>query len=110
MRKKVIKKKIPISIRYALHGNNLIEAYKSICSDYLPNDIDPEDAVFDIEEYGYDGGLEASLHIMRWETDKELDARIAKNEKTKEQKRIKAEKKKAREIKYLEKLEEKYRK
>ena len=60
---------------------------------------------FEIEHYGYDGGLEVYVRVMRWETDKEYDKRVAKEWAAKEKARKARETKKARARELLYKKE-----
>lgn len=39
---------------------------------------------FETEYYGYDGGMELYVRVMRWETDKEYDKRQAREQATKD--------------------------
>ena len=51
---------------------------------------------FEVEHYGYDGGMELYVRVQRWETDKEYDRRVAKEWAAKEKARKARETKKQR--------------
>ena len=51
---------------------------------------------FDVDHYGYDGGLELYVQVMRWETEKEYAKRTDKEKAAKEKARKARETKKAR--------------
>lgn len=60
-----------------------------------------EEAKFEVEGYGYDGGVELYLNIYRDETDAEYDRRSAKEAAAKEKARLARERKKERARKTL---------
>lgn len=51
---------------------------------------------FEIDHYGYDGGIELYVRVDRWETDREYDKRRAREDAAKEKARKARETKKAR--------------
>lgn len=51
---------------------------------------------FETEYYGYDGGMELYVRVMRWETDKEYAKRLESEAATKERARKARETKKAK--------------
>lgn len=50
---------------------------------------------FEIDHYGYDGGIELYVRVDRWETDREYDKRRAREDAAKEKARLARETKKA---------------
>lgn len=63
------------------------------------------EAKFSVDYYGYDGGLDLYLNFYRDENDKEYAARMDKEEKAREKKRLAKEKKIAKARKLLEESE-----
>jgi len=64
-----------------------------------------KDVRFEIEHWDYDGGMSLYVRVMRWETDKEYDKRVAKEWAAKEKARRARETKKARARELLYKKE-----
>lgn len=66
------------------------------------------DVYFDIQGYGYDGGIELCLRERRLETDREYEKRIAKENLERAKKRAAEKKKKDREYAEYVRLKEKF--
>lgn len=63
---------------------------------------------FVTDYYGYDGGIELYVRVMRWETDKEYEARMAKEQKERAKKRAATKAKKDKEYAEYERLKKKF--
>ena len=63
---------------------------------------------FETEHYGYDGGMQLYVRVMRWESDREYEARMAKEQKERAKKRAVAQAKKDKEYAEYERLKKKF--
>ena len=63
---------------------------------------------FEIQHYGYDGGVELYVRVVRWESDREYEARMAKEQKERAKKRAVARAKKDKEYAEYERLKKKF--
>lgn len=63
---------------------------------------------FETEHYGYDGGVELYVRVTRWESDREYEARMAKEQKERAKKRAVAQAKKDKEYAEYERLKKKF--
>jgi hypothetical protein len=74
----------------------------------LREEMGNRDVYFDIEHYGYDGGKELKLRERREETDKEYNARLAVEAKTKAKNKADKAAKEAKELAEYERLKKKF--
>lgn len=94
-RLRVVDRKEYISIFDIFDGNNFFDVKEALDKlEALVAYGQGEEAKFNVEPYGYDGGVELYMEIYRDETDAEYNNRMEKNAKTKEKARLAREKKK----------------
>lgn len=80
-----------------------ITEYENLTPDYKNREY-----YLSSDYYGYDGGVEFFMNIVRDETDAEYEKRVKELKKKKEKEREGKEKKKEEELALLEKLKKKY--
>jgi len=122
-KKRVLDRRDPVDISDLFDGRTLDDAIMelhSIARKYEPEILGQDKEVkFETEYYGYDGGLELYVRVMRWETDKEYTKRLDREAVAKDRARKARETKKAKALKQaltteqeerelLAKLQEKY--
>ena len=94
-RQRVLDRREYISLFDLLDGGDFFNVKEKL--DKLEATVDygrGEEAKFNVEPYGYDGGVELYLEVYREETEAEYNKRMAKNAAAKEKARLAREKKK----------------
>jgi len=103
--KKLIKERIGSFEASELFPSDMMteaDFFKHISNTFYNSDIIPEDTVYmQVEHYGYDGAFDIKCYSEREETDKEYEARIAKEQAKAEKE---AQRKLSRQDKALKKL------
>lgn len=101
-------RKIPLSI-HDFDGLDIDGAVKHI--DSFRSQIKlGETAVFEVDGYGYDGGVDLSLLIHRQENDAELEARLKEERALRERQRQNRKMQESREFKQYQRLKAKFEK
>jgi len=112
-RQKIVFRQDPVDISTILNGATLKEVIEQlealdeaalIATDKEGRTLLAESR-FSVEWYGYDGGFEVYLNHYRWETDEEMERRIAKESQAT---MSKAARKEERERKEYERLKAKF--
>jgi hypothetical protein len=107
-RRMVLDRKIPLSI-HDFDGLDIDGAVKHI--DGFRSQIKlGETAVFEVDSYGYDGGVDMSLLIHRQETDAELEARLKEERALRERQRRNVKMQESREFEQYQRLKAKFEK
>ena len=122
-KKRVLERRDPVYISDLFDGrllDDVVLELHSLAQRYEPEILGQDKEVrFETEYYGYDGGIELYVRVMRWETDKEYSKRSERETTAKERARKAKETKKAKalaqaltteqeERELLAKLQEKY--
>ena len=94
-KQRVVDRTLDVSLWELFDGNDIAEV-RAMLNSLEAGIKQDEHAVFEVQGYGYDGGVELELNVWRDETDAEYKKRLEKNEKAKEKARALREKKLAK--------------
>ena len=83
-RQQVLDRSIPISLDSLLDGCT-VEQVRRELDEYQKCLTDGRTGQFEVEHYGYDGGVELKFNVFRDETDDELKKRQEKNARERRQ-------------------------